>query len=248
MYKKRNLSQNFLFSRTLVKSLVRSSSIGKNDLVLEIGPGSGIILEELTKQAGHVIGIEIDFELYQNLKNKYSNRKNLTLYLGDALSFPVPREKYKVFSNIPFAIEGELIRKFLNEANAPVDCLLVVRRDLAERLCQKNTLFNIANRPFFEFSIFHYFNKHDFSPSPKVEAVMFRFKKRIEPQIPFEERKKYHMFVKEGFGNGQAVYQNLKKRYGFRLKIAFKRLNISKDTKPSFIPFELWLELYKFLR
>ena len=113
---------------------------------------------------------------------------------------------------------------------------------------KKNTLFNVANRPFFEFSIFHRFNRHDFKPAPKVEAVMFRFQKRTEPQVSFEERKKYHMFVKEGFGNGQAVYQNLKKRYGFRLKIAFKRLNISKDTKPSFIPFELWLELYKFLR
>ena len=64
MHKKRNLlSQNFLHDRELVKRLIRDSSIGKNDLVIEIGPGDGIILQELLKQAKHVIGIEIDFDL-----------------------------------------------------------------------------------------------------------------------------------------------------------------------------------------
>src|SRR5687767_11452600 len=112
MYKQRNLlSQNFLHDRELVKRLIRDSSIGKNDLVIEIGPGDGIILRQLLHQAKKIIGIEIDFDLYNNLKRQYSNQENLNLYLGDILSFPVPRGPYKVFSNIPFAIEGGLIRK-----------------------------------------------------------------------------------------------------------------------------------------
>src|SRR3989344_3500898 len=149
---RRNLSQTLLQNRELAKKLIRNSSIGKNDLVIEVGPGNGIILNELLEQAAHVIGIEVDFDIYKFLRKQHSGRANLSLYLGDALSFPVPRENYKVFSNIPFAIEGKLIRKFLNEANPPLDCYLVARRDLAERLSglRGNNLFYVSNSTFFE--------------------------------------------------------------------------------------------------
>ena len=53
-------SQNFLHSRKLVSHLIGKSSIGKNNLVIEIGPGKGILTEQLIEQAGHVFGVEID--------------------------------------------------------------------------------------------------------------------------------------------------------------------------------------------
>ncbi|HVZ67344.1 MAG TPA: rRNA adenine N-6-methyltransferase family protein [Patescibacteria group bacterium] len=228
------LSQNFLHDRSLVNRLVGLSSIGKLDLVLEIGPGDGIILESLLDRARQVIGIEIDFDLYQRLQQRYKNRANLSLYLGDVLALPAPRGPYKVFSNIPFSIEGQLIRKFLDDPNPPEDCFLVVRRDLAERLLRQNTLFGATYGPFFEFSIFHRFRRRDFRPVPKVEAMMFRFKKREKVLLSWEEKKRYQKFVRLGYGSGQPVYRNLK-----------GRVKVPKYIKPNELSLENWIRIYK---
>src|SRR5512139_1904971 len=110
--KKRKLySQNFLYNRKLVQHLVSGSSIAKNDLVLEIGPGEGIITNELVKSSRFVVAVEIDTEKYAYLKQKFNRINNLTLYLGDFLDFELPSLPYKVFANIPFSTEGKIIRK-----------------------------------------------------------------------------------------------------------------------------------------
>src|SRR3990167_3306460 len=80
-YKQRQrlYSQNFLFNRKLITKLVSRSSIGKKDTVLEIGPGRGIITQELLKVAAKVIAVELDSKLYLQLKEKFKNVKNLEL-------------------------------------------------------------------------------------------------------------------------------------------------------------------------
>jgi 16S rRNA A1518/A1519 N6-dimethyltransferase RsmA/KsgA/DIM1 with predicted DNA glycosylase/AP lyase activity len=243
------LSQNFLHNRELVKKLIRDSSIGKNDLVLEIGAGDGIILDQLLDVSSQVIAIEIDFGLYKTLEQKYSDRNNLNLYLGDALNFPTPRTKYKVFSNIPFALEGELVRKFLDDSNPPEDIYLIVRGDFAERLCKKNTLINISNSPFFEFKIIYHFKPYDFIPKTKVKPVMLRIKRRNEPLINFSEKQKYINFIHQGFGEGQPIYTNLKHKFRDKnLALILKNCRLNKDIKPGWINLVTWIELYKSLR
>ena len=88
MYKlqRKLFSQNFLHSRKLVHELIRGSSIGKHDLVLEIGPGKGILTGELLKQSQHVIAVEIDSQWYKYLQEKLSYSDNLTLYHEDFLN------------------------------------------------------------------------------------------------------------------------------------------------------------------
>ncbi len=71
-------SQNFLHNRGLVERLVRSSSIGKNDLVLEIGPGKGIITEQLVQTAGHVLAVEIDRGYAHNLPSRLGSAQKRT--------------------------------------------------------------------------------------------------------------------------------------------------------------------------
>lgn len=116
---KRLLSQNFLCNRQLVKQLIRDSSIGKNDTVLEIGAGQGIITQELLEASKQVLAIELDAKLLQDLRHKFMRIANLTLIQGNFLETPLPNQPYKVFSNIPFSITGEVIRKLLQSPNPP---------------------------------------------------------------------------------------------------------------------------------
>ena len=128
--KRKLLSQNFLHSRKLVKKLIRSSSIGKADLVIEIGAGKGIITQELLQRAKNVTSIELDTHWYNYLHNKFKDTPELKLYNADFLNFPLPNTSYKVFANIPFSIEGKIIRKLIDAKNPPEDCFLIMMKEL----------------------------------------------------------------------------------------------------------------------
>ena len=108
---RRVLSQNFFYSRKLVSWLLRKSSIGPKDTVLDIGAGKGIITELLLKITHQVIAIEIDALLCSYLENKFKTDPHVQVINKDFLRYLLPLHPYKVFANIPFCIEGEIIRK-----------------------------------------------------------------------------------------------------------------------------------------
>src|SRR3954470_10852171 len=93
------LSQDFLWRRRLVDQLVRASSISSDDLVLEIGPGRGILTQALVRAAKQVIAVELDIKLYDALRQSLGHHPNLELVAGNCLMLPLPRVPYKVFAN-----------------------------------------------------------------------------------------------------------------------------------------------------
>lgn len=247
-HKRKLLSQNFLYSRKLVKQLVDQSSIGLNDLVLEIGPGKGIITEQLANKSRHVIAIELDTQWCDYLHKKFEKTPNITLFNADAKSFPLPYQPYKVFANIPFAIEGELIRKLIDADNPPIECSLVIVRELAERLCafHRENVFSVTHKPWFDFSIEHDFRPTDFTPVPKVNASLFRFKQKAQPLLPWKVGKQFQAFVNIGFGNGDITRNNLRKQYSQReIDAIFSKLLMPKTIKPSHLSVEQWVGLYQ---
>lgn len=248
-YLRRKLfSQNFLHNRMLVSKLVCSSSIGNNDLVLEIGPGKGIITEVLINQARHVLAVEIDNYWYNDLQKRFYQKSNLTLYRSDILGFSLPSLPYKVFANIPFSIEGKIIRLLIDAKNPPHDAYLVVRKELAYRLAApyRENRFSLAHKPWFELSICYHFRRSDFRPSPKVDAVLLRIRKKKNTLLTWNEKDSYQNFIKIGFGQGLPLWRNLSHSYGKTAAIRMLTpLGIAKKTIPSQINLRQWLVLYK---
>jgi 23S rRNA (adenine-N6)-dimethyltransferase len=244
------LSQNFFHNRKLVSHLVGDSSIGKKDLVLEIGPGRGIITAELLKRAGYVVAVEIDAGLVRFLRQRFNHHPNLTIYNADILSHPLPRLPYKVFANIPFAIEGKIIRKLLDDSNPPADCHLVTMKALAERLASKTYpgMFGALYRPWFDFRVKHYFSRRDFTPNPHVDSVLMQFIKKSQPLLSWNQRKCYQQFIKRGFSNGRTVRTNLHRWYQQQsIDWAMQKLSLKKNTKPGPISVENWVQLFEFV-
>lgn len=235
MYKLRRnrLSQNFLRSPKLVKRLIGRSSIANSDLVIEIGPGKGVITTFLIERAKTVIAIEQDPVLYSWLTKQFRHRPNFNIIYGDFLSFQLPEESYKVFANIPFSIEGKIIRKLIDAPNPPEDCYLILRKEVAERLAgvPRNGQFSILHKPWFQFEIFHRFRRSDFFPKPRVESVMLRFLKRPYPLLPESEKLHFQQFVTSAFGGGRRIRQNL-----------------NLDAKPSDLSLAQWLSLYRYMQ
>lgn len=198
--RRKALSQNFLYSRKLVDKLVRHSSIGLQDTVIDIGAGKGIITEQLLSLCRKVIAIEIDQDLYFYLKNKFKDN-NVDLICGDFLRYYLPKYPYKVFANIPFNIEGRIIRRLLDAPNPPEDCYLVMREDLAYRLAgiYREGEFSISHKPWFDFEIVHHFRRTDFEPMARMNTILLRITKKKQPLIPWKKRGKYASFIKQSF-------------------------------------------------
>ena len=98
-----DLSQHFLRSRRLAASLIASAPVGTEDLVVEIGPGRGILTAELARRAREVRGVELDAHLCGELRQRFRRHPNVSIAQKDFLRYALPREgAYKVVGNIPY--------------------------------------------------------------------------------------------------------------------------------------------------
>ena len=108
------LSQHFLRSRSLAARLVEQSTISRSDLVIEIGPGSGILTHELAERSGRLIAVELDERLSSWLRTTFENVDYVDIMLGDFPEFPLPTCAFKVFGNIPYSATAATIRRLVD--------------------------------------------------------------------------------------------------------------------------------------
>ena len=208
--KRKLLSQNFLHNRQLVQHLVRSSSIGKKDLVIEIGAGNGIITHELAKRANKVIALEVDPKFLHLLKSKFHLSPNINLIQADFLKFHLPDKQYKVFSNLPFRITADSIRKLLSSSQFQEAHLIVQKEAAAKYLSNRHHhfLISILYYPWYKFQVIHQFNQFDFTPRPRVRPVLLHIVRRTTPLVPNRLKNKYFDYISYHFNKDRTAKLN----------------------------------------
>ncbi|MHB8575337.1 MAG: ribosomal RNA small subunit methyltransferase A, partial [Dehalococcoidia bacterium] len=177
--------QNFLVDPRLIDRLLDASSITSADVVLEIGPGGGIITERLARRARQVLAIERDPQLAARLRLRLAGWASVRIRTGDFLEAPLPAEPYKVFASIPFNQTAAIVAKLMGAAVPPDDAYLVVQREAAERFMGRPTGTLVATllHPWFAIDVRHRFQHRDFDPPPGVEVVLLRLAKRGPPLV-----------------------------------------------------------------
>jgi len=244
------LAQNFIKRSSLVSGLLDASSISANDIVYEIGPGTGIITGELTKRAKQVIAIEKDNILYEGLKKKFAKSDNIVLHHADFMTFTIKDTHYKIYANIPFNITSAIVRKLLLMKNPPDEAYMIMQKQAAQKFIgiPKTSQFSVLAKPWFLFAIVKFFKRTDFEPIPAVDIVMLHIKKRNPPLIVPEETSVYERFVKLGFN---AWKKNLKQNYKSVFSYAQWK-HLSRDlqfpfhARPTDLSFHQWLALFRF--
>jgi 23S rRNA (adenine-N6)-dimethyltransferase len=241
-------AQNFLRSPDLVDRLLGRSSISPDDLVVEIGPGMGIITERLARACRQVIALEKDPALAQRLRRRLSPFPNVALFEADALAFPLPITSYKVFANLPFNATAAIISRLTDETWAPTDAYLVVQQEAAARFLgePRETLASLLLKPWFEPGVMHRFRREDFAPVPGVEVVMLRLRKRGPPLLGAAETRFYRDLavfavtawratLRDALGGvvDRATVRRIERRCGVDLRRA-----------PTAVPFADWLALF----
>ena len=218
-------SQNFLHSHALVNRLINMTNIAGDDMVVEIGPGRGIITRQLAKVCSKVIAIEYDVALCDKLKRDLGSLSNVKILRGDFLTYPLPKHQFKVFANIPFNITSAIMARISTGVHLPADAYLIMQEEAALRFSgrpyAKESLQSLLIKPQSKLRIIHQFANTDFSPVPDVRIVFLHMHKRHIPLLKGLEYRQYRDFL-------CFVFSQPGKDLGQRMRLLFTKPQISR--------------------
>jgi 16S rRNA (adenine1518-N6/adenine1519-N6)-dimethyltransferase len=246
---KKFLSQVFLINPVTIQRIVKVASLKPNDLVIEIGAGSGTLTNELLKTKAKVIAIEKDPQLCQILKQRFKEEKNLTIIHTDALKFDYksqvkdPQRNCIIVGNIPYHITSLLIQVLFQQRELFSQLVLTLQKEFAERITASPGTKQYGALTIFSqlgWKIVPKFNipSSDFSPRPKVCSTVLSFKphQNLEPLTEIMVQK----ITKAVFKNRRKMILNGLKSICSQ-KIALKALSLA-EIDPKRRPETLSLE------
>jgi 23S rRNA (adenine-N6)-dimethyltransferase len=186
----------------LAAQLVREACVGPDDLVVDLGAGSGRLTAELAHVARRVLAVELDQELAAVLRGRWPN---VEVIEGDAARIQLPREPFRVVANLPFDRTTDLLRMLFDDPrDALVRADLIVEWGVAVKrgLPWPSTLNDVIWGAFYETSVERRLPRIAFEPAPGVDAGVLVFTRRARPLIPPGSAHNYRRFVARGFRAG----------------------------------------------
>ena len=209
---KKKLGQNFLIDKNVAEKEVGYANISKDDVVLEIGPGQGILTGLLAKKAKKVIVIELDKNLFDNLKHTMPD--NVELIHGDAvkINFNILPKFNKIVSNLPFQISSPITFKFL-------DCnfnlaILIYQKEFADRMVASP-----GNKDYSRLSVGVYYKskcevlgiipKTCFKPQPKVDSSIIKLIPRYTPPFSVIDENFFFILTRNLFNHRRKKIKNI---------------------------------------
>jgi len=196
----------------IVKKIVAAADLKSDDLVLEIGPGKGILTEELARIAGKVVAVELDGNLIPILKNKFENQQNIEIIHGDILKTDIssllghPMSKseknYKIVANLPYYITSPIIRLFLESETPPTEMILMVQKEVAERITAKAgqmSILAVSVQYYADAEILFEVSKENFDPIPEVDSCVIKITNHKTQNTNKIQNTNFFKIVRAGF-------------------------------------------------
>ena len=220
---KKSLGQNFLIDKNIAKKIVNITSIN-NQYIIEIGPGTGFLTDEIIKKKPKKLYLlEKDKSLYQNLKKKYYNYKNIEIINDDALNFNLHyiKERKKIISNLPYNISIKLIMNWLKIECKLQKMVLMIQKEVADKMnyvnkIKKNRLnlfIELTSRYKIEFDV----SNNVFFPKPKINSSVITIIPKNNLKIDLN---KFESFTRE-------IFQYKRKKLSTVLKLKEKKISLS---------------------
>ena len=232
----KSLGQNFLTDPDVIKEIVAGSGATETDLVIEIGPGFGVLTDEAAKHAGKVIAIELDRDLIPVLDFTLAAHRNVEVINEDVLKIDLNEliEKtlseeeakgkqltgVKIIGNLPYYITTPILMKVL-ESDIKAECIVVMmQKEVAERI-----LAEPGGKEYGALSVAVQYRttpetivdvpKESFFPAPKVDSQVLKLTMRTEPAVKPKDEDLFFRMVKAGFSQRRKTILNSLSTSGF---------------------------------
>mgnify|MGYP000634563708 FL=1 len=220
----KSLGQNFLIDDCVIEKIIESSNIEKEDLIIEIGPGLGVLTERLLKKSNNVVVIELDKKMIEILQNRFCLNRNLEIINDDVLKVDLEKliknkkeqtniNKVKIVANLPYYISTPIIMKLLENRLEISEIIVMVQKEVAQRL---GTETGKREAGAITYAVEYYAQatpiidvpKESFIPSPKVESQVIKLEVRQNPKIEVEDEKLLFNIIQKSFMQRRKTLSN----------------------------------------
>ncbi len=247
----KSLGQHWLRDRTALAHIADCADLSGDDVVLEIGPGLGTLTSELLRRSKRVVAVEYDEELARKLPAQFPG-KNLEVICSDILKFDLSTlpPDYKVVANVPYYITSKIVQMLMTATNKPSIVVLLVQKEVAERLAAKPgdmSILAVSAQIFADVTLGDIVPAKLFTPPPKVDSQVVVFKTRIAPFLTDINEEDFFKVVKAGFS---AKRKKLRSSLSGGLKISkaeveelLQKAGINPDNRAEVLSIDDWSRL-----
>lgn len=252
---KKRLGQHFLTDTRVLDAILQSAHLTQEDIVLEVGPGEGVLTERLLRESGKVIAVEKDPNLVTYLHNRFHEelgKGKFQLYEGDirdtsSQDLGLQDGNFVVVANIPYYLTGILIRTLLSGKSLPNRMVLLIQKEVAERIAKdkKESLLSLSVKtygsPHFVTSV----PKNAFKPQPSVESAVLSIEHISRDFFDAVDESAFFETLRAGFGKKRKLLtSNLGSMYPKeRVLQVFEALGYSKNTRAEDLSLTMWKNL-----
>ena len=213
LWAKKALGQNFLVDEKALNMIVDAADLLDTDNIIEVGPGTGFLTEQLIRKVGQVTAVELDKDMVGILEEIYRFADNLEILNKDILQFEIRNfkfENYKVVANIPYYITSPLLKHFLMSENRPTIMVVLVQKEVAQKICglTGKSLITISTQLFGKPEIVDIVSSKSFYPAPKVDSAILKISVFDKPLVPKSKLKDFLRIVKFGFSQKRKKLAN----------------------------------------
>ena len=263
----KSLGQNFLIDDTVIEDIVGGASIGKDDLVIEIGPGLGSMTALLVEKAKKVICVELDKKMIKILDDRFIAYNNIELINEDVLKLDlnklIKQEKeqneikdVKIVANLPYYITTPIIMKLLEENLDIASITVMIQKEVADRLIE---IPSGKNTGAITYTVYYYCECEKireventcFVPMPEVTSEVINLKLRKEPAVKVENKKVFFNIIKSAFMQRRKTLLNALVNTGvFKSKEEgaeiLRKLNLREDIRAEKLTIEDFARICKY--
>jgi 16S rRNA (adenine1518-N6/adenine1519-N6)-dimethyltransferase len=216
---KKGWGQHFLIDRNILNKVIRTARVGKDDVILEVGPGLGEMTLALAQQVKRVIAIEIDPKLVEILKKKLKSYPNVEVIKKDILKVNLNQllekegQPIKVVANLPYQISTPLLFRFIESKEVFSTFTLMLQKEVAERIVASPSgkeygPLSIFIQLYSDVSILFFIKPSAFFPPPKVESALVHMAWKETPMIEMNDEERFKRVVKACFGYRRKTLAN----------------------------------------
>ncbi len=257
---KKKYGQNFIKDKNIVKRIVDESNILPDTLIIEVGPGAGILTEELVNTNNNVISYEIDLSLKEHLENKFKNKENIELIFEDFMNRNIEEDikkynfKHLYFvANVPYYITTPILMKLIN-LDVKVDkIVMMVQKEVGDRFSASN-----GTKEYSSISVFlnYYYDvkklfnvsKHEFVPVPKVDSVIIALSRK-EKLLKVNDYELFHEIIRDSFQFKRKNIRNNLKKYNLeKIEEVLLKYGYDLTVRAEELPVEVFVEISNSLK
>jgi len=262
-FPKKRLGQHFLVDRNILNKVIRTAEVGKEDVVMEVGPGPGEMTLALARLVKRVIAVEIDPNLVEILKKRLADCPNVEVVKSDILKVDFKRlykkegHPIKVVANLPYQISTPLLFRFIEAKEAFSTLTLMLQREVAERMAASSGgkeygPLSIFVQLFLDVSIRFFIKPSAFFPPPKIESAVVHMVWKEKPRIEEKDEEWFKKVVKACFGYRRKTLLNALKHSELPLHEStgskMENAGIDPKRRPETLTIEEFIRLAEALR